>query len=125
LSQVIRTADGVGLIMSAANFFRYFTAINSRIFKISFSSCFTLTVNLLRDVFSKLSINIATRVQDVVSAVDCFLFVEGNLLEHVVLTRQSLLFLHQKIVSRRYLVVFVVLNKRTCLLQVITTKVYF
>jgi len=125
LSQVIRTADGVGLIMSATNFFRYFTAINSRIFKISFSSCLTLTVNLLRDVFSKLSINIATRVQDVVSAVDCFLFVEGNLLEHVVLTRQSLLFLHQKIVSRRYLVVFVVLNKRTCLLQVITTKVYF
>ena len=111
--------------MSAANFFRYFTAINSRIFKISFSSCLTLTVNLLRDVFSKLSINIATRVQDVVSAVDCFLFVEGNLLEHVVLTRQSLLFLHQKIVSRCYLVVFVVLNKRTCLLQVITTKVYF
>ena len=75
---------------------RYLSAIYDRALSdITFTSSFTLAVNLLRKTFDKLSINMAIRVNDVVSAVYIFLFIEGHLLIDIVLTSLPFLLFHQ------------------------------
>lgn len=63
--------------------------------------------------------------QDVVRAVELLALVEGHLLEDVVLVGVPFLLLHQQVVGRRHLVVLVVLNKHTRLLQILTREVIF
>ena len=72
--------------MRDVHFLRYLTTIYHRALKVSLTSGLTLTINLLRQTVRKLSFSVIIRVQDVISTVNCFLFVEGHLFKYIVLT---------------------------------------
>lgn len=86
----------VCFVLWIVDLLRYLSAIYDRVLSdITFASSFTLAVDLLRKTFDKLSINMAVRVNDVVSAVNIFLFIEGHLLIDIILTSLPFFLFHQ------------------------------
>ena len=84
LSKVVRPWHRVCLEVSGVEFVCNFPAVYSRVLNISFASRFTLAVYLLRQSLTQFSITSATAVQDIIGAVDCFLFVKSYLFVYVV-----------------------------------------
>ena len=61
--------------------------------------------------------------QDIIRAVELLALVEGDLLEDVVLVGLALLLLHEEVVGGGHLVVLVVLNEGSGLLEVVAREV--